>query len=168
MFVPFQSLPPAARVWVFQANRPLSPGEIPMAEARLREFTDEWNVHGNPFNTSFIIKFNQFIILAADETGQSASGCSIDSSVRVLKEIEGSLGIDLFNRNLIAFRLGGKIALVSMNDLKQNFKDGILNEETLTFNNLVHTKRDLEESWLVPAGKTWLKRYIPNTLAKVK
>lgn len=168
MFVPFQTLPPTSRIWIFQANRPLSSEEMTLAEASLRDFTEEWNVHGHPLNTSFTIEFGQFIILAADESNQTASGCSIDSSVRVLKQIESSTGIDLFDRNKIAFRAGDLVTLVALKDLKQNFQEGILNEDTLTFNNLVSNKRDLEESWLVPAGKTWLKRYIPNTLAKVK
>ena len=168
MFVPFESLPATSRVWIFQADRPLTADEMPVVEVRLRQFTDEWAVHGTPFDTSYLIRFNQFIILAADESRQNASGCSIDSSVRVLKEIEGLLGVQLFNRNLIAFKSGDNVVLIPLNELKQNFQSGILNEGTLTFNNLVSVKGDLETSWLVPAGETWVKRYIPNTLAKVK
>ena len=168
MFIPFESLPSSSRIWIFQSDRPLTPEQLPKAETRLRQFTDEWSVHGVPLETSYTIKFNQFIILGADETRQNTSGCSIDSSVRVLKEIEGDLGNDLFNRNLVAFMSDGRVTIVPLKEIKQNFQDGILNAETLTFNNLVSTKGDFEKNWLVPAGETWLKRYIPNPLEKVK
>jgi hypothetical protein len=167
MFVPFEKLPSTSRVWVFQANRPFTPDELNIADARLREFTESWLVHGAPFDTSYSIRFNQFIVLAADESRQSASGCSIDSSVRVLKELEQLMGVDLFDRNQAAFLVNECVQLVPLRELKQKFQDGILNEGTLAFNNLVGTMKDFAESWLVPAGQTWLKRYMSNPLAKV-
>jgi hypothetical protein len=168
MFVPFEKLSPASRVWVFQANRPFTPEELEIVNIRLKEFTENWMVHGSPFDTSYSIKFDQFIVLAADESTQSASGCSIDSSVRVLKDLEQVLGVDLFDRNQAAFLVNDRVQLVPLRDLKQKFQDGILNGDSLSFNNLVATVKDLNESWLVPAGQTWLKRYMSNPLAKVK
>lgn len=168
MFVPFASISPESRVWIFQADRTMTASESEIAESKLRGFADGWNAHGEPLKTSFTVKFDQFIILAADEDHHSPSGCSIDSSVRVLKEIEQAIGIQLFDRNQVAFKVEEKIVLVPIRDLKQKFHDGMLNEETLTFNNLVNTRLEVEGNWIVPAGKTWLKRYIPNELVKLK
>lgn len=168
MFVSFESLPGGSRVWVFQANRPLNAEEVKLMESKLQEFTQSWVVHGSPFNTSYKIVHSQFIILAADETQYSASGCSIDSSVRVLKELGQVLGLELLDRNQVAFWVNGGVMLVPLHAMKQKFQEGTLNEDTLAFNNLVQTKKDLDENWLVPAGQTWLKRYIQNPLAKVK
>lgn len=168
MFVPFETLSPTSRIWVYQSNRSLSPGEVEYAETRLRDFTDRWAVHGSLLPCSFAVKYNQFVVLAADEEQQNTSGCSIDSSVRELKDLEQSLGIDLFDRNRIAFLLDGKVELLPLSELKEKFSGGMLDEATLTFNNLVTTKADLESNWLVPAHKTWLKRYIANALAKEK
>jgi hypothetical protein len=168
MFVPFESLSPESRIWIFQADRPFAASEMKVVEDSLRQFTAEWAAHGSPLKTSFTVKFNQFIILAADESHQSPSGCSIDSSVRVLKETEQRFDIQLFDRNQVAFKLGDRITLIPLRELKQKFKDGILNDRTLTFNNLVASKSELERAWLVPAGQTWLKRYMPNELENVK
>lgn len=168
MFVPFSSLPPSARVWIFQSNRPFGPDEMAFAEGNLRQFTDGWTVHGAPLNASFTIEHHQFIVLAADESHASASGCSIDSSVRALKEIEQSVGIDLFDRSHAAFMIGNKVQLIPVSKLKEKFGDGTLNSDSLTFNNLVNTKSALSESWLAPAASTWLKRYLPAELLKVK
>jgi hypothetical protein len=167
MYIPFESLPSSSRIWIFQSNRPFTAKEVELLTARLRTFTDEWNVHGMPLNTSFKVSHNQFIILAADESQQSASGCSIDSSVRTLKEIEQSLGLELFDRNLVAFKKENTVLTIPLSQLKENFASGILEEGTLTFYNLVNTKAQLENDWLVPAKATWLKRYISNPLAKV-
>ena len=168
MFVPFDSLSPDSRVWIFQSNRPLSPDELQIAEQKLRAFTDAWAAHGIPLKTSYQIQFDQFIILAADESHHAASGCSIDSSVRLLKDLEAGLGISLFDRNLVAFKDGEKVTLVKVQDLKQKFTDGTLKADSFTFNNLVSTKAGFDADWIVPASQSWLKRYIPNELANVK
>jgi hypothetical protein len=168
MFVLFDSLPPTSRIWIFQSNRPFSETELEHVEETLRGFSEGWAAHGSPLKTSFAVKFNQFIILAADETHEAPSGCSIDSSVRTLKSLEQALGVQLFDRNKIAFRSGDTISLIATQQLKQKFHDGTLNEGTLTFNNLVDTKSALDKDWIVPAGNTWLRRYIPNELVKVK
>lgn len=166
MFVPFSSLPPSARVWVFQANRPLTATEIALAEAGLRQFTEAWTVHGSPLNTSFDIRFGQFIILAADESDMSASGCSIDSSVRALKEIGEALKVDFFDRNQVAFNLGGEVRMIPVGKLKEKFSDGTLNGDTLAFNNLVNNISEFNARWLTPACNTWLKRYLSTAVIK--
>lgn len=168
MFVPFASISPECRVWIFQADRPIPANELEIVDRKLRDFTEVWAAHGKPLKTSFIVKFNQFIILAADENHQETSGCSIDSAVRVVKEIEQMTGIPLFDRNQVAFKINETIIMAPIQHIKQKFHDGIWNEQTLTFNNLVNTKSAFEQQWLVPAGKTWLKRYIPNELVKLK
>jgi hypothetical protein len=168
MFVSFDSLPSNAKVWILQANRPFTTDQLNIVHERLRLFTEEWSVHGSPLPASYLVRFDQFIILAADETEQSASGCSIDSSVRVLKSLEQSFGIQLFDRNRVAFKTQDGVALIPLQELKQKFQDGILNRDTLTFNNLVDTRASFEKNWLVPAGDTWLQRYMANPLAKVK
>ncbi|HEX8038157.1 MAG TPA: hypothetical protein VF490_03360 [Chryseosolibacter sp.] len=166
MFVPFSSLPPSSRVWVFQASRPMAAKELEIAEHRLAVFTGEWAVHGTPLKTSFVIRYDQFIVLAADESDGTASGCSIDSSVRVLKEIGQSIGIDFFGRDQVAFKIGNKVQLIPLSQLKEKFSDGTLNGDSLTFNNLVDTKSAFDAHWLAPAADTWLKRYLPNVLVR--
>lgn len=166
MFVPFESLPPASRVWVFQASHPFT-AHLSGVHERLKAFTEEWSVHGMPLDTSYTVAFDQFIILAADESAQSASGCSIDSSVHALKSIEQAFGVSLFDRNLVAFKTDTGVMTLPLQELKQKFSEGILNGDSLTFNNLVSTKAEFQNRWIVPASETWLKRYMARPLAKV-
>src|SRR5690349_14341192 len=122
MFVPFQSLPNHARIWIYQSERKISPGEKAIISDALQAFTQQWTVHGQPMDASFAVLHDQFIILAAND---QASGCSIDSSVRTIKTLGDQLRIDFFNRNLIAFQNGTEITTVLLQDLKKKFEDRI-------------------------------------------
>src|SRR5688572_4607456 len=103
MFVEFDSLQDSSRVWVYQSVRKLTePEERAISEA-LESFTQEWAAHGQPLKSSFKIMYHQFIILAADESYNQASGCSIDDSVRVIKNIDQHFSLDLFNRTIVGF-----------------------------------------------------------------
>lgn len=166
MHVDFSQLPETSRVWIYQANRSLSGREKKEAETMLHEFTSQWAAHGNPLKTSFIILNDRFLVLAADESYNGASGCSIDSSVHVVKAIGSKTGLDFFDRSIVCFWINDEIKDIFSHELKQKYLDGIWNAGTLTFNTLASTKKELDENWLVEAGNTWLRRYTTAT-AKV-
>ena len=159
MHIPFESLPPTARIWIFQASRKFTFEEKNVLTAHLQAFTQSWVTHGHPMQASFEIPFDHFIVLAADEGYAAASGCSIDDSVRTMKAVATQIGVDLFDRSLVAFQTGGAIDLIALDQLKSTHAAGRWNAGTLTFNNLIATKEQLPQ-WRVPAGSTWLKRYL--------
>jgi hypothetical protein len=162
MFIPFKNLNSSARTWIYQADRQFSEEQKSLISQKLTQFTEDWLVHGSPLEASFEIRHDQFVILAANDT---ASGCSIDSSVRVMKEIGSQTGIDFFNRNLIAFQAENEIRVIDMAFLKKELQEGSWDESSVVFNNVASTLQDLNERWLVPAGTTWLKRYLPKELS---
>jgi hypothetical protein len=156
MLVPFSQLPPTSKVWIYQGNRKFSEDQKDIITGLLKSFTNQWEVHGAPLEASFDLRYDQFIILAAND---SASGCSIDTSVRIMKEIGDRIGIDFFDRNLIAFSENSEVKLIAMKDLKSTFNAGGWNENSLFFNNAASTIEDFQTNWLSKAGKSWLKRY---------
>ena|SRR5688572_25087749 len=165
MHVSFESLPANARLWVFQASRKFTFEEKNILNAHLQAFTETWVTHGHPMQASFQIPFVHFVVLAADEGYNAASGCSIDDSVRTVKAVGAQIGIDFFNRSLIAFQTNAGIELIALDQLKAAHAAGRWNAETPTFNNLIATKKQLAQ-WIVPAGSTWLKRHLSQeTLA---
>lgn len=159
MFVPYTSLPTHARVWIYQADRSLTNAELDIISTLLKSFTEEWMVHGQPMDASFEIRYNRFILLAAND---QASGCSIDSSVRTIKEIGEKLGVDFFNRQLVCFKRGEDVFSLPLSGLKEEFANGKIDASVYVFNNLVDTKAGVEENWLQQAGNSWLKRYLPQ------
>ncbi|MFM7194718.1 MAG: hypothetical protein ACKORJ_13675 [Bacteroidota bacterium] len=162
MYLPFDQLPGHSRIWIYPSDRPLTAVEQDTIASSLHEFCSGWKAHGNLLHTSFQIAQDHFIILAADEQTAEASGCSIDGSVRHLKQLGAQLRIDFFNRTLVPFFKDGKVTLIPLTALKQAFQSGDLDAETLTFNTLTATIGDLKESWMVPAGRSWLSRYVPS------
>ena len=86
---------------------------------------------------------------------QGASGCSIDSSVAVIKSIAKQYQIDFFDRMNIAYLEGENTKVLPLPKFKQ-----ILSSETLVFNNLVNTKADYESQWKISISDSWLAKYI--------
>lgn len=161
MLVPFETLPDHSRLWIYQANRKLTSEEIRIISDKLSAFTSSWSAHGVPLRASFSIRYDQILVLAADEQVHPASGCSIDDSVRVVREIGEEFNVDLFNRTLIGFLVDGQVLSIGMAELRSSLESGIWNAESTLINNLVNAKGALDKLWLVPAGTSWLKRYLP-------
>jgi hypothetical protein len=167
MYVPFEKLPSYSRVWIYQANRPFLVDEEKIISDSLMSFCSQWEAHGNPLKTSFKIEYHQFVILAVDENSAGASGCSIDGSVKALKELGNHLDIDFFDRTKVAFLEGDKIQSYSLNQLKSLFESGGLTSNSQTFNNLVANKAGLEIDWKISVQKSWLTKYLPKDALSV-
>jgi hypothetical protein len=161
MWIEFDSLPGHARVWIYQANRALTASEVTKVADALRMFCANWSAHGQPMKSSFVLPYNQFVVLAADEDFRQASGCSIDGSVRALQTVQAEIQIDFFDRTRVAFWLNNKIETMPVAELKEAFADGRLTPHTPMFNNLVASKADFAEKWKIPAWQSWLTKYFP-------
>lgn len=166
MFVPFEAIAPSSRIWIYQSQERISAEHKSLINKNLTTYCEKWNAHGQALKASFDIQFDQFIIVAADESFNSTSGCSIDGSVRAIKDIEKITGLDFFNRNLVAFMQDESVFLLDVSTLKEKYRIGIWKETTTTFNNLISTKNQLQHEWIVPAVNTWLKRYVTQETIK--
>ncbi|MBX2965049.1 MAG: hypothetical protein KF845_02800 [Cyclobacteriaceae bacterium] len=160
MFIPFNTLPDSARLWIYQSDRAFTPEEERAISATLQAFVNEWHAHNQPLKTSFQVLHNYFIVLAVDEAQYEASGCSIDSSVRIIRQLGEQTGINFFERTNVAVMLDEGIRLLKLPELKQAHENGAWNANTTVFDNSVLTKGDFEKRWRSPAGETWLKRYL--------
>ncbi len=163
MYKPFEEMPGFARVWIYQANRKFTPADRTNVESALMQLCASWSAHGAPLHTSFRIEFDQFVILTVDERAAGASGCSIDGSVRILKDFQQAAGLDFFDRQQVAFLKGDAISLFPTSELKTLFENNVLSKEQITFNNAITTKAEWEHSWKVPVKDSWLSRYLPKT-----
>ena len=121
----------------------------------LLDFTNSWTAHNQQLQAGFEIKYNRFIILTVDESQAGASGCSIDKSVHLMKQIEQEFNIDLFDRFNIAWKEGGIVKSASREEFEELIKDGIINSETIVFNNLVPTYSAYLNNWEIPFKNSW-------------
>ena len=156
MFIPFDKISNSSRIWIYQSDKEFSQDDIKYINDELILFCNNWIAHKNKLLSSFTIKLNYFIILAVDETHFLTSGCSIDSSVNILKKIESKLKINLFDRMLIAVNSNDNIEIVSLTELKKK-----INREMVIHNNLIFSKTDLKNNWKIKVENSWLKKYLP-------
>ncbi|MFD1315584.1 ABC transporter ATPase [Namhaeicola litoreus] len=159
MLVQFDQLSETARVWVYQSNRALTEHEAEEISKELEKFTQQWKRHGEDLKASFQIKYNHFIILSVDESYNPVSGCSIDASTHLIKQIEQKYQIELLNKMKTAFRSGEHINVVTLNDFKQFASEQKVNPKTIVFNNMIGTKKELESSWEIEGEKSWHSRF---------
>ncbi|NOS94190.1 MAG: hypothetical protein HOP30_19915, partial [Cyclobacteriaceae bacterium] len=148
-------------IWAYQADRKLTEQESELVSAQYKSFCEGWEAHGQPLKTSFHLLLNQFLILAVDEGVHHASGCSIDGSVRLLKNLQNQR-INFLDASKIAFLINDEVKLFSRLELKPLFASGYLSSQTITFNNLVATKGDWETIWRIPVEKSWMAKYLVN------
>lgn len=151
---------PDTRVWIYQSSRLFAMGEALQIEDLLNEFVSHWKSHGTPVKGFGTLFFGQFIVLMADENATGVSGCSTDSSVRLIKQIEELYKVHLFDRQLLAFQVKDKVQLLPLSQLQHAIDNNFITADTLYFNNLVQTKEELENKWMVPVKDSWLTRRI--------
>jgi hypothetical protein len=147
-----------SRVWIYQCNRLFSLSEALQIEDLLEKFTESWQSHGAKVKGYVNLFFGQFIILMADETATGVSGCSTDSSVRLIKNIEQDYNVNLFDRQMLAFIVKERIQLLPMEQLSYAFENEFINTSTLYFNNIVETKKELLNKWIIPVKESWLAK----------
>lgn len=162
MYLPFEQMPDHARVWVYQADSKFSDSDAAMIRERLARFCEGWNTHGNLMPTSFDLLESQILVLAVDESNLGASGCSIDSSVRTLRELESLLKTNLTDQGKISLkRSGGELKVIPALGVKSRVASGEIDLDTAVINPMVQTKADLKNLWQ-PVRNSWLGRYFPN------
>lgn len=152
---------PDSRVWVYVADRDLSEQESAYAEQQISAFCQQWTAHNQQLRAAGEVFGQQFVLLMVDETQAGASGCSIDKSVHFLEQLGQSIRADLFER----MRFGwlddaGQLHMSRREEFASLVQSRRITDETPVVNTLACTKRDLEEKWLLPYGKSWHRRVV--------
>jgi hypothetical protein len=154
---------PDSRVWIYQSNRLFTMSEALQIEDLLNDFAKNWKSHADPVKGYANLLFGQFIILMADESATGVSGCSTDSSVRLIKQIEQQFKVNLFDRLSLAFLIKEKVQLLPLSQINYAVENNFLNEDTIYFNNTVLIKKELENNWIIPVRESWLAKKITSS-----
>ena len=153
-----------SRVWIYQSDRIFFMQEALEMETMLQQFVSDWKSHGTPVKGYANLFFGRFIILIADENATGVSGCSTDSSVRLIKEIEKKYNVSLFDRQMLTFYIKEKVEPLPLSQLKYAVKNKFITADTLYFDNTVLTKETLENKWIIPVKNTWLASKLNLTI----
>lgn len=152
-----------SKVWIYQSSRKFAISEALQIEAIMEDFLENWKSHGEPVKGYANLFFGQFLILMADDSVR-VGGCSTYESVKVLKQIETLFNVSLFDRQSLAFIVKDKIELLPLAQLNFAIEHNHILPTTPYFNNLVATKEDLLNKWIIPAKDSWLKSKIQVTV----
>ena len=133
-----------SRVWIYTADRPLDPTEAVFVQENLDSFANQWKAHGSQLKAKARMMNEFTIVFVVDQDEAEASGCSVDSSVRFVKEIGKELSVDFFNRlNVLIETDNGERKLHpyrKLTDLPTGYA---------YYNPLVQTLKELKEEWYV-------------------
>lgn len=149
---------PQSKVWIYQSNRAFKSSEMEYLSKKLSAFTQSWSAHNQQLTAGYEIKYGYFIVLIVDETAAGASGCSIDKSVHLMKEIEQELEINLFDRFQIAWKKADEIIISERTDFEEAINNGLVNNSTIVFNNLVKDYNEYLKAWETPLNNSWHSR----------
>ncbi|WP_034925076.1 hypothetical protein [Gillisia sp. CAL575] len=160
MLVPFTELPDSSRVWIYQSNRSFTDQELEEITSKLESFITQWTAHGANLKASYDIKYKRFITLALDQELNAATGCSIDSSVKFIQDLEKKYNVDLLDKMNVSYKQGEFVAYKTLTDFRKMAKEKAVSKNTIVFNNLVNNKGEYLSDWEVPASDSWHNRFL--------
>ena len=141
----FEGFSDDSRVWLYNASRPISPTEAAFVQENLEHFASQWKAHSTPLKAKACMLNEYTIAFVVDQSEASASGCSVDSSVRFVKELGKELEVDFFNRmQVVVENQEGHRSLYPYRKLSEL-------EGYAHYNPLIDTLSGLKEEWLVKA-----------------
>jgi len=154
--IPFDSLPDSSRLWMFPADRPLSPEEQDALMRSAEEGLDDWSAHGSPVTWGCRIEREQVLIIGVDETRTALTGCSIDGAIRHIRDLESRFKTSLLDHGRVFFRDGDRMRSVTRPAFKKLVAEGAIRNETLVYNNVIATLGELRRgAWEVPYRSSW-------------
>lgn len=132
--VPFETLPDAARVWVFGSDAPLGDESTNVLLKSVDEYLEGWKAHGAPLTVGREWRDGRFLVVAVDQSTAGASGCSIDGLFRVLQQLERSAGANLVGGGRVFYRDNhGAVQCVGRGDVADLARGGAITEDTVVF-----------------------------------
>ena len=158
----FEEISDSARIWIYQSDRSLQKKELASIQKESGQFISRWAAHGQDLLASATILYDHFLIIAADEGFNMASGCSIDTQFRFVQELGQKMHVDFFNRMNIAFLKNDMVELIPSTKLHSEIENGNIKHDSAFFDNSISTKGDLKSIWLKKAGDSWLSRYFKS------
>lgn len=160
--IPFEGLPDSARLWVFPSDRLLSPDEQDALVRSVEDGLADWSAHGSPVTWGVRIEQGQCLLIGVDETRTALTGCSIDSAIARIRELEVEFGTSLLDNGRIFLREGEAIRALSRRDFKKRVGEGTITAETVVFDNTIPTVGAFRRgAWEIPFYRSWHREAFP-------
>lgn len=156
--VPFETLPPSARIWIFASDRPLDGAPADRLLAAVDEFLDRWQAHGEPLRTARRWIDAHFLVVGVDPTTANASGCSIDGLFRKLQRLQDEIGVRLIGGGRVFYRdEAGAPRMATRDEFALLARGGEVTRETPVFDTSLTTLDSWRAGFERPAGEAWTR-----------
>ena len=165
--VEFDKLSDSSRLWIFGATNTVGEKQKDFIKYSMQRFVEQWVSHKSEVTASWQLKYNRFFFLAVDESNTDVSGCSIDSMVHSLQQIESETGYDIVNNQSKVFYRdkNSEIHCVERQEFKQLAENAEIDENTVVFNNTIQSLAELRDGkWEVPMSGSWHGKVFKTTV----
>ena len=162
MLKSFEEMPPHARVWIYQHPGIIDEAILPAVRQAVHMFLESWTSHNQALWTAGDVLYQKFVVIMADESKAGASGCALDKATHFITYLNQQFGLELFDRTQVAYYAPGgqtDIKTAGLQELRQMYGSGKIDQNTLVFDNLVATKEDFENKWIKELSSSWHKRF---------
>jgi hypothetical protein len=112
----------ASQIWIYYAPSIFSETQIHLVNQNMDTFLSQWNAHKVSLEAVGMILYNQCIVLSVNKETAQASGCSVDASVRFIKELGMKIQIDFFRRDLFYILENDNIIAEDIQNLNSYFQ----------------------------------------------
>lgn len=150
-----------SRVWIHGLSRALSEAEIDEAKNHLHTFADTWKSHGQDVLGGVMLIENQFIVFCADEN-ESIGGCSIDSSVKCLRELSEQFQNEAVGHDRVFYRENDHIKVLDRNAFRTEVKNGVVKEDTKVFDLTLTKLEDFKQHFEKNFSESWHAKAFPR------
>jgi hypothetical protein len=107
-----------SKIWVYFANRAFSDSEFQDIQKQFDDFSSQWKSHGAAMKNAMMLIDNQIAVISVDESLHAVSGCGIDASVQVIKEVEAKYNLSFFERNWVFYKENETLKKMQLSEFK--------------------------------------------------
>lgn len=144
------------KVWVYLCSQPLEGELLQSVRHELESFISSWQSHGTGLQASYKILYHRFIYIEVNEAAHQASGCSIDSQLRFIKQLEEKHKISLLNRLLVGYKKEKEVEVVKVSEIEDLIQNGVINMHSCIFNTSVSNVSEFNSHFEVEFHKSWI------------
>ena len=107
-----------SKIWVYFSNRAFSDSEFQEIQKQFDDFSSQWKSHGAAMKNAMMLIDNQIAVISVDESLHAVSGCGIDASVKVIKDIETKYDVSFFERNWVFYKENETLKKMQLSEFK--------------------------------------------------
>ena len=108
----------------------------------------------------FLIKYDRFIIITANDTEYNLSLEAQDALTSFIIELEKKYEVVLLDKINVCYKQGEFVQYKDIVEFKKMIKSKGVSDKTTVFNNMITVKEELRYNWEINIMESWLGRLV--------